>query len=89
MKLKYKFVVREVGGIPTAVAVGEDNVHFNGMVKLNSTGKFIFELLNQGDKSLEEITNAMVSQYDVSREVACNAVSAFIDNIRDAGLIEE
>ena len=35
MKLRYKFVVRNVSGKPVAVAVGQDNEKFNGMIKLN------------------------------------------------------
>lgn len=39
MKLKYKFVVRNVSGKPVAVAVGQDNERFNGMIKLNPSGR--------------------------------------------------
>ena len=35
MKLKYKFIVREVAGQSVALAVGDDNKYFNGMIKLN------------------------------------------------------
>ena len=41
MKLKYKFVVKEVAGKPVALAVGKDSVRFNGMINLNETGKII------------------------------------------------
>ena len=45
MKLKYKFVVREIDGTHVAVAVGKDNEKFNGMIKLNKSGAVIFNLL--------------------------------------------
>ena len=62
MKLKYNFVVREIGGKPVAVAVGKDNDKFNGMIKLNSTGEFIFEML-KNDTTLDEIAAAMAEKY--------------------------
>jgi hypothetical protein len=47
MKLKYRFIVRNVGGKLVAVAVGTDNEKFNGMVKLNANGEMIFKMLNE------------------------------------------
>ena len=42
MKIKDGFVLEEVGGSYLAVAVGECAGNFNGMVRLNGTGAFLW-----------------------------------------------
>ena len=88
MKLKYNFVVRTVDGRPIAVAVGEDNAKFSGMIKLNDTGKFIFEMLAD-DVSENDITEKFLENYDVSADEAASAVGEFLDGLRRNGLLSE
>ena len=45
MKLKYNFVTNEVADKIVAVAVGDDLSKFNGFIKMNGTGAFIFNML--------------------------------------------
>lgn len=89
MKLKYRFIVRNVGGKPVAVAVGQDNEKFNGMVKLNSTGEMIFKLLNAGPVTMEQIVEKVMGEYGVDRETASTAVSDFVAYLRQNDLLEE
>ncbi len=89
MKLKYQFVLREISGQTVAVAVGVDHEKFNGMVKLNQTGAYLMELLNGKDMSHEELLEAMVSRYDVSRERASENLDSFLRVLRQGGLLTE
>ena len=43
MKLKYEFIICSTKDAEVAVAIGEGSMLFNGMIKLNKSGKFIFE----------------------------------------------
>ena len=45
MKLKYEFVINNVAGETVAVSVGNNDGRFNGYIKLNETGAFIFKML--------------------------------------------
>lgn len=89
MKLKYKFIVRNVGGKPVAVAVGQDNQKFNGMIKLNASGEVIFQLLSNGDISQEELLTRFAAQFNISSETAKPAVLAFLSQLHDNGLLDE
>ena len=89
MKLKYNFVVRKVNDRAVAVAVGDDCTKFNGMVKLNPTGEFVFNMLNNGDVSMADIIAAVVAKYDVDEKTATDAVEAYVESLRKSGLIEE
>lgn len=89
MRLKYTFVVREIDDTPIAVAVGSDNENFNGVVKLNSSGRIIFEMLNTKDVKFDDIVHGLIEKYDVDDETARNTVSMFLDYLRENGLIDE
>lgn len=89
MKLKYRFIIRNVGGKPVAVAVGQDNQKFNGMIKLNASGEAIFKLLSTGDISQEELLARFAEQFDIAEETAKPSVLAFLSQLRDNGLLDE
>ena len=89
MQLRYKFVVQNVGGKPVAVAVGQDNEKFNGMIKLNQSGELIFKLLSTEDCTQEEILSRFAEHYGVTVEAVQPAVLDFIDQLRQNGLLIE
>lgn len=88
MKLKYNFIVRNVAGQSVALAVGDDNKKFNGMIKLNSVGEFIFKLL-ENEISLDEIISKLTEKYDVSAEEAKNSVESYLSVLRENELLNE
>ncbi len=88
MKLKYDFVVRNVAGQSVALAVGEDSANFNGMIKLNSVGEFIFKKLAT-DTTFEDILSSITNEYDITAEAAKKSVEDYIQILRTNGLLEE
>lgn len=89
MKLKYRFLIREVSGQWVAVAVGQDHAEFNGMVKLNGTGAFLMKRLIEGQQSRESLLEALVEHYDVSEERAGENLDSFLNTLREGGLLTE
>ena len=88
MKLKYNFIVRNVAGQSVALAVGQDNAKFNGMIKLNSVGEFIFNLL-ANEITVEEIVSKITEEYDVSKEEATSCLEDYFKILRDNDLLVE
>lgn len=88
MKLKYKFIVSSVSGQPVAVAVGQDNERFSGMIKLNAGSEAIFQILSEGDVSLDALLSRFASRFDIAVETARPAVLRFLDELRENGLLE-
>ena len=74
MKIKDGFVVRDLAGQSIVVALGEASKTFNGMIKLNDTGRLIWDMLAEG-KSKDEIVDRFTAEYDVEREIAERDVS--------------
>lgn len=85
MKLKEGFVLQEVGGqivvIPTA-----DDMDLNMMIKLNETGAFLWERLEQ-ETDEAALVSALLAEYDVDEATAQRCVKAFIGQLNDHGLL--
>ena len=87
MKLKYEFVINNVAGETVAVSVGNNDGRFNGYIKLNETGAFIFKML-KNDTAREEIINALMKQYpDATQDAAEESVDSLIEQLSKAELL--
>ena len=88
MKLKYNFVTNEVADKIVAVAVGGDLEKFNGFIKMNDTGAYIFNML-KSDVTEEEIVAAMKKDYeDAAEEGIRETVSEFVGKLKEADVLE-
>ena len=87
MKIRDGFVVREIAGQCVVIALGAASKNFNGMIKLNSSGKFIWEKLTVGAE-LDDIVESMVSEYDIDIDTAKRDVTAFVEKLQGAGILE-
>ncbi|MGN1468310.1 MAG: PqqD family protein [Ruminococcus sp.] len=87
MKIKDDFVMRKMADTTVVVPVGSNAIDFNGMINLNETGAFLFEILQQGATN-EELVSKLLDEYDVSREQACKDVDIFVKKLKDADIIE-
>ena len=61
MKVKEGFVLGEVSGQNVVIPVGAASKSFNGMVKLNASGKFLWDKL-QNEVSEQELVDALVEK---------------------------
>ena len=86
MRIKEGFVLREVAGQNVVIATGEASKSFHGMIKLNETGRVIWEGLAAG-KSNERIAADLTAAYDVSAEQAASDVAAFVKQASDQGFM--
>ena len=88
MKIKKGFVAKEIAGQYVVVALGQASKIFNGIIKLNDSGKFIWDMLESG-ADLNEITEALLAEYEgVDRETAQNDIQNFIDELKGANILE-
>lgn len=86
MRIKDGFVLREVAGQNVVIATGEASKTFHGMIKLNETGRVIWEGLAAG-KPNEEIAVDLTAAYDVDAEKAAADVAAFVKQAADQGFL--
>ena len=87
MKLKYNFVTNEVSDKIVAFAVGDDLQQFNGFIKMNDIGAYIFNML-KNDVSEDEIVSAMQKDYeDATEEEIRETVSEFVGKLKEADVL--
>lgn len=87
MKIKNDFVVKEISDSIVVIPVGSQVMDFNGMIKVNETGSFLFNLL-KNNVTEEELVKSLISEYDVSENIAKQDVAKFLKKLEDAGVIE-
>lgn len=88
MKLKYNFVTNEVADKIVAVAVGDDLQKFNGFIKMNDVGAYIFNML-KNDVTEDDIVAAMKKDFeDATEEEIREAVKEFTDKLKESDVIE-
>ncbi|PKL00662.1 MAG: PqqD family protein [Tenericutes bacterium HGW-Tenericutes-1] len=80
MRLKEGYLLRKIAGQHVVVPVGEAALNLNGVITLNESGCYLWELL-QNDISEEELLDKMLSRYNVSKETAALDIKAFINKM--------
>lgn len=86
MEFKKGFVLREVAGQTMVVATGEASKDFHGMIRLNETGKLVWQGIADG-KTAEEIAEDMTGIFSVDRDRALADVTALITKMKAAGIL--
>lgn len=88
MKRNPDFLLREVAGKQVVVPVGSAAGKFPGMLTLNATGAYLWQLLEQ-EQSRDSLAQAVCARYEVSPERALADIDAFIENLLPTGAIIE
>ena len=82
MKIKTGFVVRKVGDEFVVVPVGEMCKQFRGMINLNESGALLWNFFSE-EHTLEDAVAMLLSEYDVTEEIAKADVGKFMQLIQD------
>ena len=78
MKRNSGFLIRQVAGRYVLAPVGETVKTFSGMITMNATGKFLWDLLEQ-DQTVDSLAQALVNEYEVEFEKAKEDVVKYIE----------
>ena len=87
MQINKDFTIQKVGAQYVAVPVGETSKTFHGMVRLNETGAFLWRARAERDMTEEELVDAILAEYDVSREIAARDVHRVVATLCENGII--
>lgn len=86
MKRNPDFLLREVADTLVVVPVGQASINFPGMITLNATGAFLWELL-ETEQTVASLVEKMVARYEVEAEKARQDVEAFVAKLMPTGAI--
>ena len=87
MKIKDGFMLRKVGGQSVVVAIGDASKSFNGIIRLNETGGLMWNALSKGCDETE-LLKAVTDEYNVDESTARADISAFIEKLKGADLLD-
>ena len=89
MKIKKGFVLEKVGSGYLAVAVGARAKDFSGLVRMNSTGAYFWNMLVEEDLTVEELLERVLKDFEgVTREQALSDILSFEAKLRENGILE-
>lgn len=88
MKKHPEFVIRQVADRYVIVPVGTAAETFCGMITINDTGKFLWDLL-ETEQTYETLAQALVKEYEIDMDLALKDVKTFLKPILPTGAIIE
>ena len=88
MKNRYTFEKMELDGEIVAVPVGDGAAELRAVLNVNEEAMRILELLEE-ETTEESIVAQLLTEFEGEREEIAPLVSAFIEQLRQEGLLEE
>ncbi|MCX6334279.1 MAG: PqqD family protein [Bacteroidia bacterium] len=73
-------VTRKTGNEYVLVPIANNIADMNSVYTLNETGAFLWEQID-GKKSVKDLIDAMISEYDINKETATADVISFIEEM--------
>ena len=88
MKLRGEFVVRQVMDDIVAIPVGDAANRFGGLLLLNEVSRVIWTELEKGT-DVDGLVTAVTDAFEVSEEEARADILELLEQLRNAGLLDE
>ena len=88
MKLIEGFCIRKILDETVIIPTGKAAHCLSGLISVNETGEFIFELL-QTEQTMESLVAEMLEEFEVEKEKAEADVKAFVKVLIENGMLEE
>lgn len=88
MKIVEGFMLHKVMDELLLVPTGAAARAFNGLITLNETGAFLFQCLRE-ETTEEALTQKLLTEFEVSPELAAEDVRQFVDQMRQLNILQE
>ena len=83
MKLKDGFILRKVGRQYVVAATGEASKNFNGMIRMDESGAYAFELLHE-EITEQDFLHALAKKYAMPETQLQPDVIHFLNKLKEA-----
>ena len=87
MKINENYVLRKIADTWVVLPLGSATLDFNGMITLNETGSFLWNILEKGCDP-KELVSALLEEYDVTVEQASRDVDEFLGKLRNIDCLD-
>ena len=89
MKISKEFMLREIAGEYIVVPTGKAVFQFMWLITLNEVGRFLWELLQSKEYSMDQLIQKICQSYEVEEAVAQSDVREFIDALKSRGILSD
>ena len=86
MKINGQFVLRQVAGTWVVLPLSQKTVNFNGVIRLNGTGAFLWQCLERECEEHELVT-ALIDKYNIGKEQAETDLKDFLQTLMKIGCL--
>ena len=80
------FVEKAIGAEKVLVPLTDNVANMNQVYNLNEVASFIYDKID-GEKTIDEVHKALMSNYEVAQEEALNDITYFINDMVNRGVI--
>ncbi len=87
MKIKEGFVLRKIAEEHVIIPSGERIIDFNGLIRLNDTAVFIWNMLTEGSEN-SEIIKTLTEEYEIDAETATADVHELLETLQKKNLLD-
>ncbi len=87
MKTIKGFKLRKLGNEYILVGESMELINFNKMITFNETAAFLWQQAEKGDFTEPQLVDALLEEYDVTRDQAQKDVQATVASWLDAAII--
>ena len=88
MKIKEGYIIKKLGAGFVVVTIGQASKDFNGMIRLNPAGAFLWNSIKEGADNKDKLVKLMLERYEDLDETTARAdLDEFLDSVKIA--IEE
>lgn len=81
MKISDEYIIRNIAGDYIIVPVGQAAFDFQGLITVNEIGVYIWGLLQEQEKTFDDLLTAILDEYDVSLVVAKQDLTDFLNQL--------
>lgn len=79
MRIKEGYIIKKLGDGYVVVPVGEASKDFNGVIRLNNAGAFLWQSIQDGADNRQKLLQAMYDRYeDLDEETAGKDLDEFL-----------
>ena len=82
MRIKEGYIIRKLGIGYIVVTVGDASDDFNGLIRLNEPGAFLWKSIMDGMDTKQKLVDAMVRRYDgLDEKTAEKDLDEFLETV--------
>ena len=86
MRIKEVCIKTEIADKTVVIPVGDKADDFSGIISLNETGAFLWDLL-LSDVTRDTLTAALLNEYEIGKDTAEKDIDAFLQALREKDVL--